>query len=151
MIVSYEWLLLNIFYHRSGTMYLELYFWILSGACGNCCFLKKNIFKIIILYFLYPKASNFHYSGMICRRKLPDLLLNNIFFALSIGLQYTLSFKWPDFGLRHSVAIMLKIQSLKFSASVLYEIFPFLKESGIIHFFNWKIWNKKERKRLTVR
>ena len=78
-------------------MYLELFFWILSGDCGNCCFLKKFIFKIILyLFIFYPKTSIFHKSGMVRCRKLPDLSLNNIFSALAIGLQYTLSFKWSD-------------------------------------------------------
>ena len=44
------------------------------------------------MYFFYPKTSNFHNSGLVGRRKLPDLSLNNIFSALVIGLQYTLSF-----------------------------------------------------------
>ena len=43
-------------------MYLELYFWILSGDCGNCCVLKKI----------------FSNSGMVGRRKLPDPSMNNI-------------------------------------------------------------------------
>ena len=41
--------------------------------------------------FFYPKASNFHNSGMIGRRKLSDASVNNIFNILSIGLQYTLT------------------------------------------------------------
>ena len=62
---------------------------------------------------------------MVGRRNLPDPSMNNILNVLSIGLQYTLSFKWPDFGLKCRVTITLKVQSLKFKASVLYEIFPF--------------------------
>ena len=77
------------------------------------CFLKKNLFKIILyIYIFYPKTSNFHNSGMVSRKKLSDLPLNNIFSVLSIGLQYTLSFKWPDFGLKCRVTIMPKDQSL---------------------------------------
>ena len=49
---------------------------------------------------------------MVSRKKLSDLPLNNIFSVLSIGLQYTLSFKWPDFGLKCRVTIMPKDQSL---------------------------------------
>ena len=41
------------------------------------------------LRFVNPKTSNFHNSG----RKLPNLLINNMFKVPSIGLQYTLSFK----------------------------------------------------------
>ena len=95
----------------------------------------------------YPESSNFPNSGMVGRRKLPDTSINNIFNTLSIGLQYTLLFKWPDFG---HVTIPLKFQSLKFKASVLYEIFPFLKQAGIvIHFLNSLIqlllWNKESK------
>ena len=56
--------------------------------------------KSIYIYFFYVKASNFHNSVVVGRRKLPDLSLNNIFSAPSIGLQYTLSFKQTDFGLK---------------------------------------------------
>ena len=43
---------------------------------------------------------NLHNSGMVGRRKLPDPSLNCIFTALSIGVQYTLSFQWTNFGLK---------------------------------------------------
>ena len=157
-------------------MYSELYFWILSGDRRNCCFLKKNIFEIILyLFIFYPKTSNFHNSGMVSRRKLPNLALNNIF-SFPIGLQYTLSFKWPDSDPKCRITIISKGQSLtlislgeggpgggggvakrppgklfnvkkpsgwlwlKFTASVLYEIFPFLKQEGtVIHFLNLQI------------
>ena len=89
---------------------------------------------------------------MIGHRKLPDLWLNNIFSVLAIDLQYTLSFKWPNSDLKCSVTIMPKDQFLKVKASVLYEIFLFLKQAGIvIHFLNLKIVtelllsNRKER------
>ena len=89
---------------------------------------------------------------MVGRRKLSDLSLNNIFNVLLIGVQYTLSFKWPGFGLKFGIIIMSKGQSLKFKVSVLYKIFPFLKQTGIvIHFLNLKIVtelllrNKKEK------
>ena len=44
--------------------------------------------------------------------------MNKVFTALSIGLQYTLSFKRPDFVLKYLVAITPKVQSLKFKANV---------------------------------
>ena len=87
-------------------------FWILSGDCGNCCSLKKKKIEIILYFLFYPKTSNFHNSGIVSRRKLPDLSLNNIFSVLSIGLQHTLSFKRPNFGVKFSVTIMPKGQSL---------------------------------------
>ena len=43
---------------------------------------------------------NLHNSGMVGRRKLPDPSLNRIFNALSIDVQYTLSFQWTNFGLK---------------------------------------------------
>ena len=107
--------------------------------------------------FFYPKTSNFLILGMVGRKKLPDTSMSNIFNVLSIDLQYTLSFKWPDFGLKCRVTTTPKDQSLKFKASVLYEIFPFLKQGGIaIHFLNFMVvtqlllWNRKERLSLTV-
>ena len=55
---------------------------------------EEAIFKVFLyLYFFYPKTSNFHNSGMIGRRNLSDPSMNNILNVLSIGLQYTLSFK----------------------------------------------------------
>ena len=44
--------------------------------------------------------------------------MNNIFNVLYIGTQYTLSFKWTNFGLKCTVTITSKGQSLKFKASV---------------------------------
>ena len=43
---------------------------------------------------------NLHNAGMIGRRKLLDPSLNCIFNALSIGVQFTLSFQWTNFGLK---------------------------------------------------
>ena len=43
---------------------------------------------------------NLHNSGMVGRRKLPDPSLNRIFNALSIGVQYMLSFQSTNFGLK---------------------------------------------------
>ena len=43
--------------------------------------------------FFYPKTNNFGNSRMVGRRKLPDPSINNIFNVLSVGSQYTLSFK----------------------------------------------------------
>ena len=102
-------------------MFSELYFWILSGDCGNCCFLKKKIFEIILYLCFYPKSSNyFHYSGMFSHRKLPDLSLNNISSVLSIGLQYTLSFKGADFGLKCRVTIIFFSRFELFAVSALF-------------------------------
>ena len=102
-------------------MFSELYFWILSGDCGNCCFLKKKIFEIILYLCFYPKSSNyFHYSGMFSHRTLPDLSLNNISCVLSIGLQYSLSFKRVDFGLKCRVTIIFFSRFELFAVSALF-------------------------------
>ena len=70
------------------------------------------------MFLFYPKTSNFHNSEPVGRRKLRVPSMNNIFNFLSIALQYALSFKRPDFGLKYLVAITPKVQSLKFKANV---------------------------------
>ena len=90
----------------------------LSGDCGNL-FFKENIFKVFLhLCFFYPKTSNFCNSGLFGRRKLPDSLMKNIFDVLLITLQYTLSLKWPNFGLNCLVTITSNRQSLKFKTNI---------------------------------
>ena len=73
----------------------------------NPCFVTKNCSKssYICIFILSKKQHNWFYknlhnSGMVGRRKLPDLSLNCIFNALSTGVQYTLSFQWTNFGLK---------------------------------------------------
>ena len=87
-----------------------IYFLILSEDCGNI-FFEENIFKVL-LYLC------FNNSEIVGHRKLHDPSMNKIFNVLSIGLQYTLSYKWPDFGLKCLVAIKPKVQSLKLKANV---------------------------------
>ena len=70
------------------------------------------------MFLFYPKTSNFHNSEIVGRRKLPDPSMNNIVNFLSIALQYALSFKRPDFGLKCLVTITPKVQSLKFKANI---------------------------------
>ena len=121
-----KYILLQIYSH-----FFELYSRILSEDCVNCCFLKKTFLKSSI-YFGHSKNGNFHNSGMVGRWKLPDSSMNNIF------------------GLKCCVTITPKGQSLKFKASVLYEIFPFLKQAGIVILFlnllivtELLVWNRK--------
>ena len=90
-------------------------FWYFMEIVETFVFLKKIFLH---LCFFCPKTSNFHNPGMIGCRKLCDSSTNNIFNVLSIGLQYTLSFKWTDFGLKCLVTITSNGQSLKFKASV---------------------------------
>ena len=46
------------------------------------------------MFLFYSQTNKFNNSEIVGRRK------NNILNVLSIGLQYTLSFKRPDFGLK---------------------------------------------------
>ena len=70
------------------------------------CFLKKYFQSLLMfMLFFYPKNINFHNSGIV----------DNV---LWIGLQYNLSFKRTDFGLKCLVAITAIGWSLKSNASV---------------------------------
>ena len=73
----------------------------------NPYFATKNCWKssYICVFILSKKQlnwfhKNLHNSGMVGSRKLPDPLLNHILSALSICLQYTLSFQLTNFGLK---------------------------------------------------
>ena len=73
----------------------------------NPYFVTKNCWKssYICVFILSKKRRNWfhknlHNSGMVGRRKLPEPSLNHIFNALSIGVQYTLSFQLTNFGLK---------------------------------------------------
>ena len=73
----------------------------------NPYFVTKNCWKssYICVFILSKKRRNWfhknpHNSGTVGRRKLPDPSLNRIFNALSIGVQYKLSFQWTNFGLK---------------------------------------------------
>ena len=66
----------------------------------NCCFVTKSCWKssYICVVILSKKRRNWfhknlHNSGMVGRRKLPDLSLNRICNTLTIGVQFTLSFQ----------------------------------------------------------
>ena len=65
-------------------------------------FCRKYFQNLLILVF-YRKISNFHNSGMVSHRELLDPSIKNIFNILLIALQYTLSFKSPDFILKCGV------------------------------------------------
>ena len=73
----------------------------------NPYFVTKNCWKFshICVFILSKKRRNWfhknpHNSGTVGRRKLPDPSLNRVFNALSIGVQYMLSFQWTNFGLK---------------------------------------------------
>ena len=68
------------------------------------------------MFLFYPEINNFSNSENVGRRKLLDPSMNNIFNVLLIGLQYTLSFKLPDFGFKCLVTITETLQFLKFKA-----------------------------------
>ena len=72
----------------------------------NSCFVIKTCWKCsyICVFILSKKRRNWFHkdlqnSGMVSHRKLPNPLLKQIFNALSIGVQYTVSFQWTNFGL----------------------------------------------------
>ena len=70
-------------------------------------FIEENVFKVFLYSccFFYPETINFHKSGIV----------GNV---LLIRLQYTLSFKWPDFDFKGLVTITPIGYSIKFKASV---------------------------------
>ena len=94
--------------HIFETLYLDT----LWRLCKLLFFEEKYFKNRLIFIQFYPKTSNLHNLGLVSRKKVPNLSLNNIFSVLSIDLQYTLSFKRPDFGLNCRVTIMPKGQSL---------------------------------------
>ena len=70
-------------------------------------FVTKNCWKssYTCVFVLSKKRRNWfhknpHNLGTVGRRKLLDPSLNRIFNALSIGIQYILSFQWTNFGLK---------------------------------------------------
>ena len=75
---------------------------------------------LLFLYLFLPKREQlipekFHNSGKVGHRMLPDHSLNRIFNAVSIGVKYTLSFKWTNFGQKCLVEETLRIVSNNFS------------------------------------
>ena len=109
--------MLNIFYHRSTTIVFRTALFDTLRRFWKLDFWRKYFQSFLIFMFFYSKTSNFHNSEMIGRRKLCESTINSIFNVLLTGLQYTLSFKWTDFGLKCLVTITPKCQSLKFKTS----------------------------------
>ena len=73
----------------------------------NPCFVIKKCWRssYICVFILSKKRRNWFHknldtSEMVGHRKLPDSSLDRIFNALSIGVQYTFSFQWTNFGLK---------------------------------------------------
>ena len=93
--------------------FLELHFF---RDCGNILLvvLWRDFFQnLVFIFSFYPKKAevvlkNFHNSELIGRRKLPNPFLRNVFNLLPICLRYTLSFEWPDFGLKYSLQLLQK-------------------------------------------
>ena len=87
-------------------LYSKLYFLYFLEAKNPCFPMKICWTSSYICVFIFSKKrrnwfhKNLHNSGMVGRRKLPDPSLNRIFNALLIGVQYTLSFQWTNFGLK---------------------------------------------------
>ena len=118
--------LLNILYLSVIVTVLgTVFFWGFLGT-GSFCFVTKNCSKssYIWVFILSKKQHNWfhktlHKSGMLGRRKLPDPSLNCIFNAPSIGVQYTLSFQWTNFGLK-CLLLSATILILNFTAWFIY-------------------------------
>ena len=80
----------------------------------------------ICVFFISRKEQNwflknFHNSGVVGHRKLPDPFLSNVFNLLPIGFRYIFSFEWYDFGLKYLVTGQppkFKGQPPKFKASI---------------------------------
>ena len=76
---------------------------------------RKIVENLLIFVFMWSKKrcnwfhKNLHSSGMVGHRKLPDPSLNHIFNALSIGVQYTLSFQSTNFGLKCLIRFKVKV------------------------------------------
>ena len=122
LVAFVKYILSQIYGHVFGTVLLDT-FWKL----WKLLFFEQKTFKIVVYLFFLSRNQQLPNSGIFGRRKLPNLSMNNIFNVLLIVLQYTISFKWPDVSLKCYVTITVKGQSIKFKASVLYGIFPFLK------------------------
>ena len=83
----------------------EIFYWkVFLYFC--ICFVRK-IEQLVL--------EKLHNSGMVHRRKPPDPSLNRNSNALSIGVQYTLSYQWPKFDLKCLIWAFCKKPHLKSS------------------------------------
>ena len=101
---------------------VKLYFLVVIGDRGNflvVVFLTKKFSKSYICFLFIQKTAELVLKTSITQvaglTKLPNNSLSNAFNLLLTDLWYTLSFKWPDSGLKY---LVLKGQSPKFKASV---------------------------------
>ena len=115
----------------------------------NPYFVTKNCWKssYICVFILSKKRRNWchkdlHNSGMVSRRKLPDLSLNHIFNALSIDVQFTLSVQLINFGLKCLTvrAFHNGFQAIMKSKTCLENFYG--KAFGIL-IWDFIIWNRK--------
>ena len=120
LIVLYLKLLSNIFYSSSIAIVFRTVFLVICFG------------TFYSLGFFYPKNSgtsssktSITWESLVVERN----LFKNFFNILSIGSEYIVSFKWPDFGLMCLGRIMPKCQSPKVKGSVL---FLFLKWTVIV-------------------
>ena len=135
LVAFVKYILSQVYSHLFGTLLFDT-FWRLWKLLF---FEEKKIKIVVYIFFIEKPATSLTQEWLVVE-------------SCPIGLQYILSFKWPDCSLKCRVPITLKGQSLKFKANVLYEISLFLKQAGIvIHFLNLLIvtkllsWNRKER------
>ena len=111
---------------------------------AETCFLTKNLSKSYINIYLISKKrqnwfkKNFHNSGVVSRRKLPDFSLGKVFKLLFSGLRYTFPFEWSVFAWSTSLLLCKKVSVQ--NSRLVYRAFPFLKQVvSVIQFSNMLI------------
>ena len=101
--------------------YSELNFLAHFGNVKTFVFLTKFFLKILV-FFIWKTAELVLEKSFITREWLAieSCLTPHVItlYVLLIGLQYTLSIEWPDFGLEYLVKVMPKRQKRKVKVSV---------------------------------
>ena len=116
--------ILGNIYDRSVAIVFGATFFSTFWRLWKLVFFDEKFLKVLYLCFLFIQKQqnwfykNLHNSRVVGCRKPPNSSLGNFFNLLSIGLRYTLSFEWPDFGLKHLLTVMLKDQPPKFKVSI---------------------------------
>ena len=112
-----------------------------------CSHFTQKCWKSYICVFILSKKrrncfhKNLHNSGMVGHRELPDPLLNRIFNALSIGVQYTLWFQWTNFGLKCLFIIRAGNSGIWF-----FLLFRVTNSKTILKFFHIELLTRKIKK-----
>ena len=102
LIRCYLYLLWNIFCHKSTTIVFGT---VLFGTFSK---LWKLFLKEMFMLFFIQKPVTFITQKWLIVESFPTPQWITFLIVLSFGLQHTVSFKWPDFGLWCLVTIMPK-------------------------------------------